>query len=195
MAVTARRLDSRHSSQYPEAHGPSVPRARLDASWWRWAASIPSQAERPASQPAGPGTPTQRFSACPGRPPDPQRRWPSPHAQPSILHRATTSARVPIPTQARASDTGAAALANTSVPRSLVTQAHRPSVPQPHRPSVPQARGPSVTPPPPAWQPASKPAAPGVPGRAGPSRPMPIARLSHFGKQRDRTGLLRSASG
>ena len=29
MAVTARRLVSRHPSQYPEAHGPSVPRARL----------------------------------------------------------------------------------------------------------------------------------------------------------------------
>ena len=43
---------------------------------------------------------------------------------------------------------GAAALANTSVPRSLVTPAHRPSVPQSHRPSVPQAHGPSVPPPP-----------------------------------------------
>ena len=41
---------------------------------------------------------------------------------------------------------GAAALANTSVPRSLVTQAHRPSVPQAHRPSVPQAHRPSVPP-------------------------------------------------
>jgi hypothetical protein len=106
IAVTARRLDSRHPSQYPEAHGPSVPRARLDASWWRCAACLPSRAERPASQPASPGSPAERVSACPGRPPDPQRRGPSPHAQPSILHRATESARVPIPTQARASATG-----------------------------------------------------------------------------------------
>jgi hypothetical protein len=30
MAVAARRLVSRHPSQYPEAHGPSVTRARLD---------------------------------------------------------------------------------------------------------------------------------------------------------------------
>ena len=99
-------VSARHPSQYPEAHGPSVPRARLDASWWRWAACLPSQAERPASQPAGPGSPAERVSACPGRPPDPQRRGPSPHAQPNILHRATTSTRVPIPTQARASATG-----------------------------------------------------------------------------------------
>jgi hypothetical protein len=106
MAVTARRLDSRHPSQYPEAHGPSVPRARLDASWWRGTACLPSQAERPAFQPASPGSPAERISACPGRPPGPQRRGPSPRAQPSILHRATASARVPIPTQARASATG-----------------------------------------------------------------------------------------
>ncbi len=105
MAVTARRLDSRHPSQYPEAHGPSVPRARLDASWWRGTACLPSLAERPAFQPAGPRSPAERISACPGRPPGPQRRWPSPRAQPSILHRATASARVPIPTQARASAT------------------------------------------------------------------------------------------
>jgi hypothetical protein len=106
MAITARRLDSRHPSQYPEAHRLPVPRARLDASRWRWAACLPSRAERPASQPAGPGSPAERDSACPGRPPDPQRRGPSPHSQPSALHRATASARVPIPTQARASATG-----------------------------------------------------------------------------------------
>jgi hypothetical protein len=81
IAVTARRLDSRHPSQCPEAHWPSVPRARLDASWWRWAACLPSRAERPASQPAGPGSPAKRVSACPGRPPDPQRRGPSPRAR------------------------------------------------------------------------------------------------------------------
>jgi hypothetical protein len=106
MAVTARRLDSRHPSQYPEAHGQSVPRARLDSFWWRWAACLPSRAVRPASQPASPGSPAERVSARPGRPPDPQRRRPSPHAQPGILHRATTSTRVPIPNQARASATG-----------------------------------------------------------------------------------------
>jgi hypothetical protein len=106
IAVTARWLDSRHPSQYPEAYGPSVPRARLDASWWRWAACLPSQAERPASQPAGPGSPAERVSACLGRPPDPQRCGPSPRARPSALHLSTASARVPIPTQARASATG-----------------------------------------------------------------------------------------
>ncbi len=68
MAVTARRLDSRHPSQYPEAHGPSVPRARLDASWWRRATCLPSRAELPASEPAGPGSSAERDSACPGRP-------------------------------------------------------------------------------------------------------------------------------
>jgi hypothetical protein len=106
MATTARRLDSRHPSQYPEAPGPLVPRARLDESRWRWAACLPSRAERPASQPAGPGSPAERDSACPGRPPDPQRRGPSLHAQPSTLNLATASARVPIPTQARASAIG-----------------------------------------------------------------------------------------
>ncbi len=83
--VTARRLVSRRPSQCPEAHGPSVPRARLDAPWRRWAACLPSQAERPAYQPAGSGSPAERFSACPGRPPGPQRL--------GILHRATASAR------------------------------------------------------------------------------------------------------
>ena len=53
--ANAQRADARHPSQCPEAHGPSVPRARLDASCWRWAACLPSQAERPAFQPAGPG--------------------------------------------------------------------------------------------------------------------------------------------
>jgi hypothetical protein len=77
---------------------------------WGPAASGPPffQAEpsdqRPSQQ--APGSPAERVSACPGRPPDPQRRRPSPRAQPSAPHRATASARVPLPTQANASATG-----------------------------------------------------------------------------------------
>ena len=124
IAVTARRLDSRHPSQYPEAHGPSVPRARLDAPWWRWAACLPSQAERPASQPAGPGSPAERVSACPGRPPGPQRR--------GILHRATTSARYRSRPRPAPPPLGAAALANTSGSgRKGAAEAIRDFIPQP----------------------------------------------------------------
>ena len=98
IAVTARRLDSRHPSQYPEAHGPSVPHARLDAPWWRWASGLPSQAERPASQPAGPGVPSRASLSVPGaatRPPATRHPPPRHNVRP-----------VPIPTQARASATG-----------------------------------------------------------------------------------------
>jgi len=98
IAVTARRLDSRHPSQYPEAHGPSVPHARMDAPWQRWASGLPSQAERPASQPAGPGVPSRSSHSVPGaaiRPPATRHSPPRPSVRP-----------VPIPTQARASATG-----------------------------------------------------------------------------------------
>jgi hypothetical protein len=77
---------------------------------WGPAASGPPdfQAEPSDQRPSqrAPGSPAQRVSVCPGRPPDPQRCRPSPRAQPSALHRATASARVPIPTQARAFATG-----------------------------------------------------------------------------------------
>jgi hypothetical protein len=89
-SANAQRADARHPSQCPEAHGPSVPRARLGASWWRWAARLPSRAGRPASQPAGP-EPSASQRARGGRP-TPQRRGSSPRAQRS--NRSTTSARV-----------------------------------------------------------------------------------------------------
>ena len=62
---TAPRLGSRRPSQYPEAHRPSVPRARLVVT----TASGPSRAERPATQPAGPLAPAERSAAHPGTPP------------------------------------------------------------------------------------------------------------------------------
>jgi hypothetical protein len=106
MAATARRLVSRHPSQYPEAHGPSVPPARLDGPCGVGPTRLSSRAEHPATPPSEP----QRAR---GNHPTSQRRRPSSRAQPSTLHRATASALVPIPTHARASATGAAALANT----------------------------------------------------------------------------------
>ncbi len=79
----------------------SVPRGTLAVSApravrWGPAASGPPdfQAEPSESQRAR------------GDHPTPLRRGPSPRAHPSALHRATASARVPIPTQARASATG-----------------------------------------------------------------------------------------
>ena len=99
MAVTARRLDSRHPSQYPEAHGPSVPRARLGGPCNVRPTRLSRRAERPATQPSE----SQRARSDH---PTSQHRGPSSRARPSALHRATASARVPIPTQARASATG-----------------------------------------------------------------------------------------
>ncbi len=116
MATTARRLVSRHPSQYPEAHGPSVPRARLDGAQPRRSHPTfkPSRATSvPASGPPGPqpsesqrvrgGHPTpsvaglrpalsQAPSTAPQRPPE-YRSQPRP-APPPL---------------------GAAALANTSI--------------------------------------------------------------------------------
>jgi hypothetical protein len=99
MAVTARRLVSRHPSQYPEAHGPSVPRARLGGPCCVGPARLSRRAERPATQPSE----SQRARSDH---PTSQRCEPSPSARPGALHRATASARAPIPTQARASATG-----------------------------------------------------------------------------------------
>ncbi len=84
---TAPRLGSRRPSQYPEAHRPSVPRARCVAT----TASGPSRAERPATQPAGPlqpalgqatstapqGSPVYRTRPRPAPPPQELRHWPT----------------------------------------------------------------------------------------------------------------------
>jgi len=99
MAVTARRLVSRHPSQYPEAHGPSVPPARLGGPCNIWLTRLSRRAERPATQPSE----SQRARS---NHPTSQHRGPSSRARPGALHRATASARVPTPTQARASATG-----------------------------------------------------------------------------------------
>jgi hypothetical protein len=99
MAVTARRLVSRHPSQYPEAHGPSVPHARLGGPCNVRPARLSPRAERPAAPPSE----TQRAGSDH---PTAQHRGPSSRARPRALHRATASARVPTPTQARASATG-----------------------------------------------------------------------------------------
>jgi hypothetical protein len=86
---------------------------------------LSSRAERPATQPS-------KSQRARGHHPTSQRHGPSPHARPSALHRATASARVPIPTQARSSATGAAALANTSGSgRKGAVEAIRDFIPQP----------------------------------------------------------------
>ena len=69
----------------------------------RWALQRPAHPTFTPSRATS--DPAQRVSACQERPSN-QRRGPSPRARPSALHRATASARVPIPTQARASATG-----------------------------------------------------------------------------------------
>jgi hypothetical protein len=86
MAITARRLVSRHPSQYPEAHGPSVPRARLAGAQLLRAHHLTELSDQRPSQRA-PGSPAERDSACPGRPPDRQRRGPSSRAWPSAPQR------------------------------------------------------------------------------------------------------------
>jgi hypothetical protein len=66
------RGEVRIRSQYPEAHGLSVPRARLVGSQRRRAHRLSSRAERPASQPAGPRVPSRASLSVPGaatRPP------------------------------------------------------------------------------------------------------------------------------
>ncbi len=106
LAVAARRLVSRHPSQYPEAHGPSVPRARLGGPCSVGPTRLSSRAERPATQPSE--SPRVR-----GHHPTSQRRGPSSRARPSALHRATASARYRSRPRPAPPPLGAAALANT----------------------------------------------------------------------------------
>jgi hypothetical protein len=75
------------------------PRARLGGPCSVRPTRLSRRAERPATQPSE----SQRARSDH---PTSQRRGPSPRARQGALHRATASARVPIPTQARASATG-----------------------------------------------------------------------------------------
>jgi len=112
----------------------------------RWALQRPAhptfhRAERPAAQPSE----SQRAGSDH---PTSQHRGPSSRARPSALHRATASARVPIPTQARASATGGGCTGQHISAQIIGNPGAQAVSAQAHRPSVPQAHGPSVPPPP-----------------------------------------------
>ncbi len=121
MAITARRLVSRHPSQYPEAHGPSVPR-------WGPPTLNPSRATSvPASGPPGP-QPSESQRARGGHP--------TPSAaglRPALSQAPSTAPQRPPGYRSRPRPAppplGAAALANTkSARRSLTLQQSTPNI-------------------------------------------------------------------